>query len=236
MSLLEIKHLRAAYHDIEVLHGLNLSMDNGDFVAVIGSNGAGKTTFLRAISRLVSARGSILFQGNEILTLNPRDVIKGGIIHCPEGRLLFPNMTVYNNLLMGAFLRRDRNSISNDLDRVFAYLPVLWDRKNQLAGTLSGGEQQMLAVGRAIMGQPVLLTLDEPSFGLAPMVIESIFEVVQKLNDEGVAILLVEQNAALALDLSSYAYVLEQGQIINQGESVVLTEDPSVTEAYLGMN
>ncbi len=235
MALLEIKDLYASYHGVEVLHGLNLAIDNGDFVSVIGSNGAGKTTLLRSISRLVEARGTVFFQGSEILALKPRDIIKRGIVHCPEGRLLFPNMTAYNNLLMGAFLRRDKESIVKDLDRVFTYLPILRDRRNQLAGTLSGGEQQMLAIGRAIMGQPVLLTLDEPSFGLAPMVIESIFEVVQKLNNEGVAILLVEQNAALALDISSYTYVLEQGRIINKGISGLLAEDASVTEAYLGM-
>lgn len=210
-------------------------MGKGDFISVIGSNGAGKTTLLRSISRLISAKGRMLFDGEDLMHLKPQGVIRKGIIHCPEGRLLFPNMTVYQNLMMGAFLRKDLEGIESDLERVFEFLPVLSERRSQLAGTLSGGEQQMLAIGRSIMGRPRLLTLDEPSFGLAPLVVDVIFEVIQKLNNQGLSILMVEQNAALALEFSSFAYVLEEGKIINQGNSDELVEDPSVAKAYLGM-
>lgn len=235
MAWLEIENLKAFYHGIPVLHGVSIQVERGDFVSVIGSNGAGKTTLLRSISQLVTVKGHIEFDGNGLTRLKPRDVVKKGIIHCPEGRLLFPNMTVYQNLMMGAFLQHDKEKINSDLERVFEYLPILSERQTQLAGTLSGGEQQMLAVGRAIMGQPRLLTLDEPSFGLAPLMIDAIIDVIQKLNEEGLTILLVEQNAALALELSSFTYVLEEGHIINQGSSHELVEDPSVAKAYLGM-
>jgi branched-chain amino acid transport system ATP-binding protein len=235
LAWLEIKNLEAFYHGIPVLHGVSLQLERGDFISVIGSNGAGKTTLLRSISRLVSSKGSVWFEGDDLIRLRPRDVIKRGVIHCPEGRLLFPNMTVYQNLMMGAFLRHDMKEIASDLDRVFEYLPVLSERKTQLAGTLSGGEQQMLAVGRAIMGHPRLLALDEPSLGLAPMIVDAIFEVIRKLNDEGLSILLVEQNAAVALEFSNFTYVLEEGHVINQGISHELLEDPSVAKAYLGM-
>lgn len=235
MAWLEIRDLEAFYHGIRVLHGVSLRVEEGDFISVIGSNGAGKTTLLRSISRLVSAKGNIRFDGDDLIRLRPRDVIKRGIIHCPEGRLLFPNMTVYQNLMMGAYLRHDMEGIASDLERVYEYLPVLSERPTQLAGTLSGGEQQMLTVGRAIMAHPRLLTLDEPSFGLAPLVIDAIFEVIQKLNDEGLGILLVEQNATLALEVSSFTYVLEEGRVIHQGGSHELVEDPSVAQAYLGM-
>lgn len=235
MVWLEIKDLMAFYHGIRILHGITLQVGRGDFVSVIGSNGAGKTTLLRSISQLVSVNGSVWFDGDDLVRLKPRAVIKRGIIHCPEGRLLFPNMSVYQNLMMGAFLQHDTGEIASALDRVFEYLPVLAERHKQLAGTLSGGEQQMLAVGRAIMGKPRLLTMDEPSFGLAPLVVEAISEVIQKLNHEGLTILLVEQNAALALELSGFTYVLEEGHIIKQGISQELSEDPSVAKAYLGM-
>ncbi|HDM77888.1 MAG TPA: ABC transporter ATP-binding protein [Deltaproteobacteria bacterium] len=235
MAWLEIKNLQAFYHGICVLHDICLQMGKGDFISVIGSNGAGKTTLLRSISRLISAKGRMLFDGEDLMHLKPQAVIKKGIIHCPEGRLLFPNMTVYQNLMMGAFLRKDLKEIESDLERVFEFLPVLSERRSQLAGTLSGGEQQMLAIGRSIMGRPRLLTLDEPSFGLAPLVVDVIFEVIQKLNNQGLSILMVEQNAALALEFSSFAYVLEEGKIINQGNSDELVEDPSVAKAYLGM-
>lgn len=235
MAWLEIENLKAFYHGIRVLHGVSLQVEKGDFVSVIGSNGAGKTTLLRSISRLVTVKGRIRFDGINLTRLKPRGVIKEGIVHCPEGRLLFPNMTVYQNLMMGAFLQQDREKIDAGLERVFRYLPALSDRKTQLAGTLSGGEQQMLAVGRAVMGQPRLLTLDEPSFGLAPLVVDAIIDVIQKLNEEGLSILLVEQNAALALEFSEFTYVLEEGQLIGQGKSRELAEDPSVAKAYLGM-
>lgn len=235
MPWLEIKDLKAFYYGIRVVHGVNLEMEREGFISVIGSNGAGKTTVLRSISRIVSAEGQIWFDGEDLIRLKPRDVIKRGIIHCPEGRFLFPNMTVYKNLMMGSFLRRDRKGIASDLDRVFEFLPVLADRRNQLAGTLSGGEQQMLTIGRALMGQPKVLTLDEPSFGLAPLIVDTIFEVIQKLNKDGLSILLVEQNAMLALECSRFTYVLEEGKITKQGSSNELAGDPSVAKAYLGM-
>jgi len=221
LAWLEIENLEAFYHGIRVLHGVSLQVERGDFTSVIGSNGAGKTTLLRSISRLVSSKGSVRFEGDDLIRLRPRDVIKRGVIHCPEGRLLFPNMTVYQNLMMGAFLRHNMEEIASDLDRVFEYLPLLSERKTQLAG--------------AIMGHPRLLALDEPSLGLAPMIVDAIFEVIQKLNDEGLTILLVEQNAAVALEFSDFTYVLEEGHIINQGHSHALVEDPSVAKAYLGM-
>ncbi|MBW1700908.1 MAG: ABC transporter ATP-binding protein [Deltaproteobacteria bacterium] len=225
----------AFYHGIPVIHGVSLQVGRGDFVSVIGSNGAGKTTLLRSISRLVTVKGYIGFDGKDLTRLKPTDVIKRRIIHCPEGRLLFPNMTVYQNLMMGAYLLHDKEKINSGLERVFEYLPILSKRQTQLAGTLSGGEQQMLVVGRAIMGRPKLLTLDEPSFGLAPLMIDAIIDVIQKLNEEGLTVLLVEQNAALALEFSNFTYVLEEGQIISQGSSRELAEDPAVAKAYLGM-
>jgi len=235
LAWLEIENLAAFYHGISVLHGVALGVEKGSFVSVIGSNGAGKTTLLRSISRLVTVKGLMRFDDNDLTRLKPRGVIKAGIVHCPEGRLLFPNMTVYQNLMMGAFLQRDIEKIDLVLGRVFRYLPILSERQKQLAGTLSGGEQQMLAVGRAIMGMPRLLTLDEPSFGLAPLVVDAIIDVIQKLNEEGLSILLVEQNAALALEFSEVTYVLEEGKIISHGRSQELAEDPSVAKAYLGM-
>lgn len=235
MAWLEIKNLEAFYYGIGVLHGVSLQLERGDFISVIGSNGAGKTTLLRSISRLVPVKGHLWFDGNDLTHLAPRNVVNKGIIHCPEGRLLFPNMTVYKNLMMGAFLRHSRKEIASDLESVFEFLPILRNRQSQLAGTLSGGEQQMLTVGRAFMGKPKLLTLDEPSFGLAPLIIEEIFRVIRKLNEAGLSILLVEQNAMLALEFSTFTYVLEEGRIIKQGRSRELVEDRSIAEAYLGM-
>lgn len=212
-----------------------MEVEKGDFVSVIGSNGAGKTTFLRTLSRLVQGRGKILLGDEDLLTVGPREVIQRGVIHCPEGRLLFPRMTVKQNLLMGAYLRPQKDEIKKNLERVFSYLPVLKQRQSQLAGTLSGGEQQMLAIGRSIMAAPKLLTLDEPSFGLAPLVIGSIFEVLHSLNQEGVTLILVEQNAWLALEHTRYTFVLEEGHLIKQGLSKELLDDTAIRKAYLGM-
>lgn len=235
MALLEIENLEAFYHGTRVLHGINLHVNKGDVVTVIGSNGAGKSTLLRSISGLVTIHGNMLFAGQPLTELKPKKRVQLGVIHCPEGRLLFPDMTVLQNLMMGAFLRQDRQQAQEDLERVYKYLPTLSKRSNQSAGTLSGGEQQMLAVGRAIMGRPQLLILDEPSFGLAPLVVYAIFEVIKKLNAEGVTILLVEQNAALALETGTYAYVLEEGRIVDQGQSAELSSKQSIAQAYLGM-
>ncbi|MGB9700980.1 MAG: ABC transporter ATP-binding protein [Thermodesulfobacteriota bacterium] len=235
MAWLSIQDLESFYHRIQVIHGLQIEVERGDFVSVIGSNGAGKTTLLRTISRLVEGRGKILLEGEDLLTMGPREVICKGVIHCPEGRLLFPRMTVKQNLLMGAFLRQNKEEIKGDLERVFSYLPILEKRQRQLAGTLSGGEQQMLAIGRSIMGAPKLLTLDEPSFGLAPLVIGSIFQVLHSLNQHGVTLILVEQNARLALEHARFTFVLEEGHLIKQGLSCELLGDQSIRAAYLGM-
>ena len=236
MAWLEIKKLEAYYHREPVLHGVDLMLDAQGFASVIGSNGAGKTTLLRSISRLIRIKGTIRIGDTEISNLSPKECVRQGIIHCPEGRLLFPDMTVHQNLMMGAFARHDKVQIRRDLDRVYAYLPVLDDRNRQIAGTLSGGEQQMLAVGRAIMGSPKLLTLDEPSFGLAPLVVATIFEVVQKLNDDGVTVLLVEQNAALAIEYSRFVYVLEEGRIVESGPSGEVAKISTIARTYLGMS
>jgi branched-chain amino acid transport system ATP-binding protein len=235
LAWLEIKNLEAFYHGIEVLHKVSLQVEKGHLISVIGSNGAGKTTLLKSISRLVSTRGHIVFDGEEITALKPHQVIKRGIVHCPEGRLVFPNMSIHKNLMMGAFLRHDSAGIARDLERVFQLLPVLARRKKQLAGTLSGGEQQMLALGRALMSRPKLLTLDEPSFGLAPIIVDTIFEVVQKLSEDGLSILLIEQNAMLALEVAHFVYVLEEGKIVRQGDRQQLINDSAIAEAYLGM-
>jgi len=235
LAWLEIKNLEAFYHGIEVLHKVSLQVEKGHLISVIGSNGAGKTTLLKSISRLVSTQGNIIFDGEEITALKPHQVIKRGIVHCPEGRLIFPNMSIHKNLMMGAFLRHDSAGIARDLERVFQLLPILASRKKQLAGTLSGGEQQMLALGRALMSRPKLLTLDEPSFGLAPIIVDTIFEVVQKLSEDGLSILLIEQNAMLALEVAHFVYVLEEGKIVRQGDRQQLINDSAIAEAYLGM-
>lgn len=234
MAWLEIENLQAFYHGISVLHKVSLQVEKSHLVSVIGSNGAGKTTLLKSISRLVPTRGKISFDGEEITALKPHQVIKKGIVHCPEGRLLFPNMSIYRNLMMGAYLRRDSEGVAHDLERVFQLLPILSNRKKQLAGTLSGGEQQMLALGRALMSRPRLLTLDEPSFGLAPIIVDTIFEVIQKLSEEGLSILLIEQNAMLAFEVAKFVYVLEEGKIAKQGASSQLVNDSAIAEAYLG--
>jgi len=234
LAWLEIENLQAFYHGIGVLHKVSLQVEKSHLVSVIGSNGAGKTTLLKSISRLVPTRGKISFDGEEITALKPHQVIKKGIVHCPEGRLLFPNMSIYRNLMMGAYLRRDSEGVAHDLERVFQLLPILSNRKKQLAGTLSGGEQQMLALGRALMSRPRLLTLDEPSFGLAPIIVDTIFEVIQKLSEEGLSILLIEQNAMLAFEVAKFVYVLEEGKIAKQGASSQLVNDSAIAEAYLG--
>lgn len=235
MAWLRIERLDSFYHRVRVLHGVRLETEQGGFISVIGSNGAGKTTLLKTLSRLVYGEGSMMLESRELIPLTPREVIALGVIHCPEGRMLFPSMTVRQNLMMGAYLRRQKEEVRKDLQKVFASLPVLERREKQMAGTLSGGEQQMLAIGRSIMAGPKLLTLDEPSFGLAPLVIGSIFEVLHTLNRGGVTLILVEQNAWLALEHSRYTYVLEEGHLIREGPSQQMLGDPSIRRAYLGM-
>lgn len=234
--LLEIDNLTLLYGRIQALHGISLTVDEGEVVALIGANGAGKTTTMRAISGLRPvASGSIRFAGEDITKLRADLRVVRGICQAPEGRGIFPGMTVLENLDMGAYTRRDAAGIAADLDRVFGLFPRLAERRRQHGGTLSGGEQQMLAVGRALMARPKLLLLDEPSMGLAPMVIRQIFEIITEINEQGTTVLVVEQNAQQALSRAHRGYVLETGRIVKEGTGQDLLHDPAVKEAYLGV-
>lgn len=234
--MLEVAEAVVGYGAITALHGVSLSVDAGSIVALVGANGAGKSTTLRAISGLVRLRsGSIRFCGEEISRLPPHEIVRRGLVHVPEGRMIFSNLTVLENLRMGAYLRRGNREISEDLGFVLHLFPRLAEREKQVAGTLSGGEQQMLAIGRAMMARPKLLMLDEPSLGIAPLLVKSIFETIVRVNREtGLTVLLVEQNAHLALAVSSFAYVLETGRLLLKNTSAALKTDPQVQAAYLG--
>ncbi len=234
--LLELEDITVRYGRIEALHGLTLRVAEGEVVALIGANGAGKTTTMRAISGLNPlASGKIRFNGQDISTMRADLRVPLGICQSPEGRGIFPGMTVLENLDMGAFTRRDQAGIASDLERVLTLFPRLAERRKQLGGTLSGGEQQMLAVGRALMSSPKLLLLDEPSMGLAPMVIQQIFDIITEINEQGTTVLLVEQNAQQALSRAHRGYVLETGRIVKEGTGQELLVDPSIKEAYLGV-
>ncbi|HWG98618.1 MAG TPA: ABC transporter ATP-binding protein [Pilimelia sp.] len=234
--LLEIDNVTLCYGRIEALHGISLTVGEGEVVALIGANGAGKTTTMRAVSGLRAvASGQIRFNGGDITKLRADRRVLLGIGQAPEGRGVFPGMTVMENLEMGAYTRRDRAGIAADLERVFTLFPRLKERRKQAGGTLSGGEQQMLAVGRALMTRPKLLLLDEPSMGLAPMLIQQIFEIITEINQQGTTVLLVEQNAQQALSRAHRAYVLETGRIVKEGTGQELLHDPAVKEAYLGV-
>ena len=234
MALLEVDDIRTYYGNIEALKGISLKVEEGECVTLIGSNGAGKSTTLRSISGLTPARtGTIRFRGREIARMAPQDIVQLGISQSPEGRKCFQRMTVRENLDMGAYLRRDKE-IGQDLDRVFDLFPRLKEREKQKAGTMSGGEQQMLAIGRALMARPKLLLLDEPSMGIAPILVERIYETIAEINQQGTTILLVEQNANFALGVSRRGYVLETGAVALSNESAKLREDPEVQRAYLG--
>ena len=234
MALLELENVRTAYGSIEALKGISFTVEEGEVVTLIGSNGAGKSTTLRSISGLTPPRkGSIRFKGEEISTLPAQEIVRLGISQSPEGRRCFQRMTVRENLELGAYLRRDAN-VSGDLDRVFDLFPRLKEREKQKAGTMSGGEQQMLAMGRALMANPKLLLLDEPSLGLAPVIVDKIYEIIREINQRGVTILLVEQNANYALDVSKRGYVLETGKVALSNDSESLRSDPEVMKAYLG--
>ena len=234
--MLEIKNLTVNYGAICALCGISLEVKQGDIVTLIGANGAGKTTTLRAISGLLKAQsGSIFYDGKEITNLPPHRGVKLGISHVPEGRMVFANLTVMENLMMGAYLQKDRRVIAKELEHVFGIFPRLQERQKQVAGTLSGGEQQMLAIGRALMSKPKFLMLDEPSLGIAPLLVKTIFEKIVEINrQQGISILLVEQNANLALEISRYGYVLETGRIILLDQAAVLRQSPQVRSAYLG--
>jgi branched-chain amino acid transport system ATP-binding protein len=234
--MLEIKNLTVNYGAITALHGISLRAQAGGIVTLIGSNGAGKTTTLKTISGLLKPRsGEILYEGKNIAGLPPHEIVKRGLSHVPEGRMIFANLTVLENLKMGAYLQRDKAAVRRELEFVFAMFPRLKERAGQVAGTLSGGEQQMLAIGRALMARPKFLVLDEPSLGLAPLLVKTIFEKIVEINRErGLTILLVEQNANRALEISSFGYVLETGKITVQGDSASLRKNPQVQNAYLG--
>jgi len=236
MALLEIERIDVFYGRVQALRGESIQVDQGEIVALIGSNGAGKTTTLRTISGLQHpARGTIRFDGKDITREEPQNIVNLGICQSPEGRRLFTRMTVLDNLRMGAYTRRNQAEIKKDMDRVFELFPRLKERVNQVAGTLSGGEQQMCAMGRALMAKPKLLMLDEPSLGLAPILVETIFQIVREINAQGTPVLLVEQNATKALEVAHRGYVLETGNIVQSGTGKELLASEDVQKAYLGM-
>jgi branched-chain amino acid transport system ATP-binding protein len=235
MALLEVKDVHTFYGNIEALKGVSLEVEEGECVTLIGSNGAGKSTTLRSVSGLTPPRqGSIRFQGREITETPPQEIVSMGVSQSPEGRHVFPRMSVHENLMLGAYLRKDADGIQSDLDRVYSLFPRLKERERQKGGTMSGGEQQMLAIGRALMAQPTLLLLDEPSMGIAPILVERIYETIAEINRQGTTILLVEQNANFALEVSSRGYVLETGKVTLTDQSASLRENPEVQRAYLG--
>ena len=235
MPLLEIEDMHSYYGHIQALRGISLTVDEGEVVTLIGSNGAGKTTTLRSIHGILPPKqGRIIFAGEEIQGVPAHELISRGIAQSPEGRRIFFRMTVLENLEMGAYHRNDGSGIREDMDRVYDLFPRLKERTKQEAGTMSGGEQQMLAIGRALMSRPRLLLLDEPSMGLAPVLVERIFEIIREINKQGTTILLVEQNANIALEIATRGYVLESGAIVNSAPAAELREDPTVREAYLG--
>lgn len=233
--LLELKNIVAGYGNIMALKGISLAVPEGKIVSLIGANGAGKSTTMRTIMGLIKAReGEVLFQGAPLKGSKPYDIVRQGISLVPEGRQILQNMSVEENLYLGAYQRNDKAGITDDLKKVYARFPRLEERKTQFGGILSGGEQQMLAIGRAVMARPKLLLLDEPSMGLAPIVVQEIFDVIQDINRNGTTILLVEQNAKKALQIADYAYVMETGKIVLHGDAADVAANPQVTEAYLG--
>jgi branched-chain amino acid transport system ATP-binding protein len=234
-TLLELRGVEARYGPIKALHGVSLTVAEGEIVALLGANGAGKTTTLRAVSGTVRHTGEIVFEGKQIARSKPDAVARAGVAHVPEGRGLFAELTVWENLRMGAYVRGERRTLRQEAPRVFKYFPWLERRRDQQAGTLSGGEQQMLALARALVGRPRLLMLDEPSLGLAPTIVQEIFRIVKELNaDDGLTVLVVEQNANVALDAAARAYVLEVGQVAIEGESAELRRHEGVRKSYLG--
>ncbi len=234
-ALLEVQGLRAFYGQTQALHGLDFAVEEGGITALLGANGAGKTTTLRAVCGMVRAAGAVAFDGRPVLGRATEDIVRLGIAHVPEGRGTFVRLTVEENLQLGAMSRRDRAGIADDTEMVYHHFPRLKERRSQQAGTLSGGEQQMLAVGRALMLRPRLMLLDEPSFGLAPLLVQELFQILREINRaQRVSMLLVEQNATLALDLADHAYLLETGRVVMGGPSQSIREDESVRRSYLG--
>ncbi|MBP5465896.1 MAG: ABC transporter ATP-binding protein [Treponema sp.] len=233
--MLEVKGLEVSYGAIKALKGISFSVEQGEIISLIGSNGAGKTTTLHSLSGIIrKAAGSVLFNGHDISSMNADRIVKLGLVQVPEGRRVFANMSVRENLELGAFTRNDRDGIRQDMERVFSLFPRLKERSRQEAATLSGGEQQMLAMGRSLMSKPSLLLLDEPSMGLAPILVDEIFRIIQQINREGTTILLVEQNAYKALSIASRAYILETGMVTMEGPALDLISNDAVKSAYLG--
>jgi branched-chain amino acid transport system ATP-binding protein len=234
MSLLEVSQLRAGYGPVNVLQELELTVGDGEIVVVLGANGAGKTTTMRAISGIIHRAGNVMFAGRSIVTSSPDSIVRAGIAQVPQGRGTFPELNVEDNLRIGAYTRRDRGT-SADIDRWFQTFPRLGERRDQRAGSLSGGEQQMLAIARALMSRPKLLLCDEPSQGLAPIIVEEMFTIIDSLSkEEGIAVLLVEQNANLAMDVAQRVYLLETGRIVASGDAQTISADDSIRKAYLG--
>jgi branched-chain amino acid transport system ATP-binding protein len=235
--LLKVQDIETYYGTAQALKGVSLKVGKGELISILGANGAGKTTLLRTISGLIELkRGTIEFEGQRIDRLGAEEIVRLGISHCPEGRKLFPQMTVHKNLLLGGYVRKtDQQGVRDTMEEVFSLFPVLKDRREQLAGTLSGGEQQMLVISRGLMSRPKLLMLDEPSLGIAPLLVARIFEVIKDINRRGMTILLVEQNAAIALNIAHHGYVLETGEIVLSGGAQELLQEEKVREAYLGV-
>lgn len=233
--MLEVENLHVHYGAIHALKGISFHLEEGEIVALIGANGAGKSTTLNTISRLNKlTSGDIRYKGQSLAETRPEDIVTQGIIQVPEGRRIFPKMSVVENLEMGAYIHNDRKQIEEDMEKMFVKFPRLRERRKQLGGTLSGGEQQMLAIARGLMAHPHLLLLDEPSMGLAPIIVEQIFDIIREINQQGTSILLVEQNAQMALSIADRGYVFETGKIVLEGEAGKLLDDPMVKEAYLG--
>lgn len=234
-ALLEVDGLRASYRGNEVLHGINLRVESASIVALLGANGAGKTTTLRALCRMIDTSGQVRFEGRDISRLSTEQIVRLGIAHVPDGRGTFTGLTTEENLQLGSYVRKDKPQVALDRERIYGYFPRLKERRRQQAGTLSGGEQQMLAIGRALMLRPKLLLLDEPSFGLAPLVVKEIFSIMRLIREkEGVSILLVEQNASIALGVAEHAYLIETGRLVLAGTAEEIKRDDAVRRSYLG--
>lgn len=235
--LLKIEDLVVCYGAVKVLHKISISIKEGEIVGVLGPNGAGKTTLLMTISGILRQNeGKILFKDKNLIRVSPADIVKMGIAHCPEGRHVFPELTVRENLEIGAYIRKDKEVVNKEINNMFTKFPILGRRQSQPAGTLSGGEQQMLAISRALLSKPKLLLLDEPSLGLAPIIIEEVFKIIKEIHDNGVSVLIVEQNARMTLDIVNRAYILESGKIKTQGSSFDLKNNETVKKIYLGMD
>lgn len=233
--MLEVKNLQVYYGVIQAIKGVSFNVNEGEIIALIGANGAGKTTILRTISGLISAKhGEIIYNGVDLQKIHPHKIVSMGLAHVPEGRRVFSQLTVYENLLMGAYTRTDKNEVEETLQQIYKRFPRLMERRNQLAGTLSGGEQQMLAMGRALMSKPKIILMDEPSMGLSPILVEEVFDIIKSINQSGTTVLLVEQNAKKALAIANRAYVLETGNIVLEGDARELMNNELVKKAYLG--